>query len=83
MVQMCSSAEETGRVLGQPLTRGTQTCPGPTQNSVGLAHTIVPTWMENNTEFGVRRRLVLALSVCLNVPLGKLYLICVSQFPHL
>ena len=83
MVQMCSSAEETGRALGQPLARGTQTCPGPTQSSVGVAHTTVPTWAENNTAFGVRRRLVLALSVCLNLPLGELYLICGSQLPHL
>ena len=39
---------------------------------------LVPTWAENKTEFGVRRCLALALSVCLNVPLGKLYLICGS-----
>lgn len=37
----------------------------------------------NNTEFGVGRHSALALLVCLKVPLGKLYLVCRSQFPHL
>lgn len=71
---------------GKLLTSGTQTCPGPTQSSVGV-------WLilqfhhavgeNNNTEFGVRRHAALALLVRLKVPLGTLHLACSSQFPHL
>lgn len=84
MVQMYSSGKETGKALRQPLTSGIQTCPGPTQGSVGVAHTAKPGWYcvvgENNTEFGVRRLLSLAMSVCFRVNLGKLYLVNGSQF---
>lgn len=84
VVQMYSSGEETGKALRERLTSSIQACPGPTQGSVGVAHTANPGWYcvvgGNNTEFGVRRLLSLAMSVCLRVNLGKLYLVNGSQF---